>query len=237
MQKGIILLMIVLFAFLLLACSTLGPADLPPQTIINNSVSYMQDLDGFSFKLERSGAPVFVDPTGIVTFRQAEGSFVSPDKVAGTVKVIAPAIVAEVDIIGIGDEEWETNIFTGEWFLVPPEYAFKPAVLFDPSNGMQPALADHLEQIALVDISEIEELPGLQLYHLSATMDGSYVSELTYTLIDPQPLDIELWIEPGIFALHRMIIVDPIDEGATEPTYWQLDFWDFDKVIEILPPI
>jgi hypothetical protein len=219
------------------SCSFFSPDDLPSQTIVDNSVSYMQSLDGFSFKLERSGAPVYVDPTGIVTFRQAEGSFVSPDKVAGTVKVIAPAIVAEVDIIGIGEKEWETNIFTGEWFVVPLEYAFKPAVLFDPSSGMQPALAEHLENITLIDVSEIEELPGLQLYHISATMDGIYVSELTYTLIDPQPLDIELWIEPGIFALHRMTIVDPSDEEATEPTYWQLDFWDFDKVIEIRPPI
>lgn len=222
---------------LLPACSVLGPENLPPETIIDNSVTFMRDLDGFSFRLQRSGAPVFVDPTGIVSFREAQGAFVSPEKVQGTVKVIAPGIVAEVSIIGIGDQEWETNIFTGEWFLVPPEYAFKPAVLFDPETGMQSALASHLENLMLIDISELEELPGLSLYHLSAKMDGNHVSALTYGLIDPQPLDIELWIEPEVFALHRMIIVDPINEGADEPTIWQLDFWDFGNIVVITPPV
>lgn len=228
---------LILSLLLLTSCSILGPPDLPPELIVKNSVAYMRGLDGFSFLLERSGAAVFVDPTGIVTFREAQGAFVSPDRVQGTVKVIAPGIVAEVSIIGIGDQEWETNIFTGEWFLVPPEYAFKPAVLFDPDSGMQPALSAHLEDLELIDIVEIEELPGLNLYHLSARMDGEHVSTLTYGLIDPQPLEIELWVEPGVFALHRMVIVDPVNEGAEEPTIWQLDFWDFGKVIEITPPV
>lgn len=197
----------------------------------------MRELDGFSFRLQRSGAPVFVDPTGIVAFREAEGSFVSPDKVEATVKVIVPGIVAEVSIIGIGAQEWETNILTGQWQLVPDEYAFQPAVLFNPDGGIQQAIGMHLTDVEMLGMAELEELPGLQLYHLHGTMDGANVSELTLGLIDPQPLDVQLWIEPGTFYLHRVEIIDPVNDGAEEPTNWQLDFWDFDRVIDIQPPI
>lgn len=222
------------FVFLV-ACST-APEDIPPETIVAKSAQTMRALDGFSFRLARSGAPVYVDPGGVVAFRAAEGSFVSPDRVQAVVKVIAPAIVAEVSVIGIGDQEWETNIFSGDWELVPPEYAFQPAVLFDPESGIHQALENFLYDVELLDVTELEEIPGLTLYHLHGKMEGSNVHVLTRALIDEQVLDIELWIEPETFKLHRVIIIDPVNEGAEEGTIWQFDFWDFGRVIEILPP-
>lgn len=204
---------------------------------MGSAADVMRALDGFSFRLARTGAPVFVDPTGIVSFREAEGSFVSPNKVQATVKVIAPGIVAEVSIIGIDQQEWETNIFSGEWQLVPSEYAFQPAVLFNPNGGIQNALEHYLLDLVLLDIVELEEIPGQSLYHLGAQMDGANVHTLTFGLIDEQLLDVELWIAPDSFELYRLQIIDPIDEGATESTIWQLDFWDFGRVIEIAPPI
>jgi len=223
-------------SFLLAGCSN-APEDLPPETIVDNSAAHMRSLNGFAFKLQRTGAPVYVDPSGVIAFRAAEGIFVSPDKVQATVKIIAPAIVAEVSVIGIGDLEWETNIFSGEWALVPPEYAFQPAVLFAPVGGIQQALEDYLFDIELLGLAELEELPGLTLYHLHGVMDGANVHDLTVGLIDVQMLDIELWISPNTFELHRALIFDPPDEGAAEGTTWQFDFWDFDKVIEIMPPV
>lgn len=197
----------------------------------------MQSQPGFKFRILRSGAPVAVDPTGFVIFREAEGTFVAPDKVETTVKVIIPGIVAEVSVISIGGQEWETNILTGEWQEVPGEFAFKPAVLFDPAGGIQQVLDENLTAVELLGTTELEELPGLSLYHLSGKMDGTAVHALTFGLIDEQPLDIELWIAPDTFELVRVTITDPIDEGADEPTVWQLDFWDYGTVVEIEPPL
>ena len=223
-------------AILLTGCST-AVQDLAPETIIKNSTTKMRGLAGFSFKLTRSGAPVYVDPTGIVTFREASGAFVAPDRVQGIVKVIVPGIVAEVSIIGIGELEWETNIFSGEWMLVPPEYAFKPAVLFEPEGGIQQAIEKYLVNVEVMDVAELEEVPGLSLYHLRGQMDGANVHDITFGLIDNQLLNIELWIAPGSFEVHRALIIDPANEGAEEGTTWQLDFWDFGKVIVIEAPI
>ncbi|MEX2143403.1 MAG: LppX_LprAFG lipoprotein [Anaerolineales bacterium] len=223
-------------ALILAGCSA-PIEDLPPEAIVERSAEFMRSLEGFSFRLERTGQPVYVDPGGLISFRQAEGIFVSPDRVQATVKVIAPAIVAEVSIIGIGDLEWETNIFSGEWALVPPEYAFQPAVLFDPIGGIHQALEDYLVNIELIGIAEIDEIPGLSLYYLSGQMDGSNVHDLTVGLIDEQLLEIELWIAPNTFELHRVVIIDPVNDHDELGTNWIFDFWDFGKIIEIEPPV
>jgi len=228
--------LILLVSLLCASCSG-APEDLPPEVIVDNSAVYMRALDGFAFRLQRTGAPVYVDPSGVISFREAEGIFVAPDKVQTTVKVIAPGIVAEVDVIGIGDLEWETNVFSGEWALVPPEYAFQPAVLFAPVGGIQQALEDYLYDIKLLGLDELEELPGLTLYHLQGVMDGANVHNLTVGMIDEQMLAIELWIQPGSFELHRALIFDPPNPGVEEGTTWQFDFWDFDRVIKIVPPV
>lgn len=211
--------------------------ELPPETIVDRSAELMRSLPGFNFRLRRSGQPVYVDPSGVISFRAAEGIFVSPDRVQATVKVIAPALVAEVSIIGIGDQEWETNIISGEWALVPPEYAFQPAVLFDPISGIHQAIEDFLMDIEYLGLAELEELPGLTLYHVRGQMDGANVHDLTVGLIDQQLLEIEMWIEPNSFELHRAVIVDPVNQGDDEGTTWTFDFWDFGKVIEIQPPV
>jgi hypothetical protein len=226
-----------LLILLTAACVAGTTQQLTAQEILDKSVTEMRGLAGFRFDLVRSGASAFLDPGHTVSFREADGIFVSPDKVQATVKVILPGLAAEVSIIGIGDQEWETNVFTGAWELVPPEYAFQPAVLFDPQGGIQQALQENLTDLELVGIEELEEAPGLGLYHLRGKMDGAQVQSITLGLIDPQPLSVDLWISPNSFDLYSVVIVDPADEGETEGTTWQMHFWDFDKVIEINPPI
>jgi hypothetical protein len=53
-------------------------------------------------------------------------------------------------------------------------------------------------------------------------------------MIGPDAADIELWITPDTFELNRMVVVEP---GAEEDTIWTIDFWDFDQVSDISPPI
>lgn len=222
---------------ILSACGGAAAEDLSPEEIIDRSATTMRALPGFHFNLSRTGAPVYLDPFGAIEFSEADGNFVSPDKVQATVKVISPGIVAEIAIIGIGDQEWETNIFTGDWQLVAPEYAFKPSILFDPNAGIQLALVENLEAPVLVGTEELEESPGLALYHLQGKMNGADIQSITLGLIDPETLDVDVWIAADTFELHRVVIVDPALGDETESTTWQMDFWDFGTVIEISPPI
>ena len=57
---------------------------------------------------------------------------------------------------------------------------------------------------------------------------------MSYGLIAADTLAVRLWIAPQTFDLLRVQLVQP---GAGEVTTWQVDFWDFNKVVEISPPV
>ncbi|MFQ5615544.1 MAG: LppX_LprAFG lipoprotein, partial [Anaerolineales bacterium] len=212
---------------------------LPPEEIINRAVAQMKSSTGFHFAIDRSGAPAFLDPGETLSFRRAEGDYVAPDRASAVVRVIAPGLVAEVQVISIGDRYWETNVLTGEWQELPPDLAFNPATLFDPQTGLQPILESDLSDLTLAGVAELEESPGQPLYHVIGLLDAGRIYDLSFGLIGPGQVDAQLWIAPETFDVYRIEIVEPPAEGAEgseETTTWQVDFWNFDKTVEILPP-
>jgi len=226
-----------LILLLLTACAGLQIEELPPEEILARSAERMQELAGFHYRIERSGASAFLDYNQTISFRRAEGDYVLPDRVTAEVRVIAPGIIAEVSIISIGGTQWETNYLTGEWQVVPPEYAFQPQILLNPDTGIQAVLERDLTSLVYEGIDEIEEMPGFMLYKLHGTLEGDGAYLATYGMIDRDPLDVQLWIAPHTFELHRVIVIDPADPGEDEDTTWQIDFWDFDKTVVIQPPV
>jgi hypothetical protein len=220
---------------LLSACGEPAAPELPAEEIIQRSTARMKELPGFHFVIDRSGAPAYLDYTETLSFARAEGDFVAPDRARAEIRIIAPGIVAEIRIVGIGEEYWETNLISGEWSALPPGAGFNPAVLFDPQIGFQPVLESDLTDLALVGIEELEELPGQPLYALTARLRGERIYAMSYEMIGPETMDVKLWIAPQTFELYRAIITEPTDDPAN-PTIWQLDFWDFGVTADISPP-
>lgn len=232
-----------LFFFCVLAIGIVGcggettpTREIPPEEIIDLSLIRFEEMTGFEFQVKRSGEPAFIDADYSIAFRRAEGVFIFPDKVDTTVRVIAPGIVAEIQIIVIGDNQWETNMLTGDWQDADLAYGFNPATLFTPGIGIQSILETDLREIEYIGLEELEEIPGLELYALTAVMDGDRVHEVTYGMIDRDTLDVKLWIEPGSYNLHKVVLVDPADDGEEEDTIWEIDFWNFDKEFQIIAP-
>jgi hypothetical protein len=220
---------------LLSACQSDDIEILPPEDIINRAASRMQNLPGFHFVIERSGTPAYLDFDETISFRRAEGDYVSPDQAKASIRVILPGLIAEVNIISLGEDYWETNVLTGEWQQLPTGMGFNPAVLFDQHTGFQSVLENDLSELAFLGIEELEEIPGQKFYNLQAQVEGDQLYQMSYGMIGPETMDISLWIDPESFDLYRIWIVDPV-EGAPEPTNWLIDFWDFGTVAEIEPP-
>lgn len=195
----------------------------------------MKSIAGFHFVIDRGGAPAFLDPNASIAFRRAEGDFVAPDRAQATVRVVGPGLVAEVALVSIGDRYWETHPLSGAWQELPPEFGFNPATLFDPQIGLQPILESDLRDLESRGIADLEEIPGERFYHVSGRVLGERLYQLSFGLIGPGPMEIQLWIGPRTFELHRMHITEAGVDGG-EPTIWQVDLWDFDHVIEITPP-
>ena len=227
---------LLLICLTLVACKQPAPETLPPDEIVSRSVERMKNLDSFHFVIDRSGAPAYLDTAETLSFSRAEGDFVAPDRATADIRVIVPGLVAEVSIVGIGDSYWETNLLSGQWQELPAGAGFNPAVLFDPVIGFQPVLESDLSDLHLVGIEELEELPGQKLYYLTGRMAGEHIYSMSYEMIGPQAMNVQLWIAPETFELYRAIITEPTADPA-DPSIWQLDFWDFNTPVTIEPPL
>jgi predicted small lipoprotein YifL len=226
---------ILLTTLLLAACGQAAPETLPPEEIVTRSAAQMKSLDSFHFVIDRSGAPAYLDTQETLSFSRAEGDFVAPDRAYADIRIIAPGLVAEISIVGIGESYWETNLLTGQWQELPAGTGFNPAVLFDPVIGFQPVLESDLSDLQLVGIEELAELPGQQMYTITGRIAGERLFSMSYEMIGPETMDVQLWIAPETFELYRAIIIEPTS-NPSEPTIWQLDFWDFNTPVTIDPP-
>lgn len=218
------------------ACRASRLPDLPPEEILQRSVQRMQALPGFHFVIDRSGAPAYLNAEQTLVFRRAEGDFAAPDKAWAAVRLIAPGLVTEIKILGLGERYWETNPLSGEWIELPGGTGFNPAVLFDPEMGFQPVLERDLYDLKVEGLAELEETPGVKLIHLSGTLHGDRIFQMSYQMIGPGTLAVQLWVHPDSFDLYRARIESPAP-GEAEAVIWQLDFWDFGKVVTLEPPI
>ncbi|MBN1667832.1 MAG: LppX_LprAFG lipoprotein [Anaerolineales bacterium] len=219
----------------LAACQSI-PAAPPPDEIVQRTAEQMQGLAGFHFVIERSGAPAYLDAAETLAFRRAEGDYVAPDRAQAIVRVIGPGLIAEVQVVSIADDYWETHVLTGQWQKLPPEQGFNPATLFDPQTGIRPVLAEDLKALEYLGPEELEELPGQKLYALQGQVNGERLSALSFGLISKAEMQAKLWVAPQTFELYRLVLIDERSE-MEEATIWQFDFWDFGTVVNIQPPL
>ena len=227
----------VFFLLFIPGCGAPPPPEISPEEILSRSVDRMESSAGFEFIIERSGAFAFLDKDEMISFRRATGKYLSPDSFETEVRVIGPGIVVDVFLIGVDGIQWETNILTGEWQLSDPNFNFNPSVFFHPETGLRMFLANDLSDIEYVGFAELVEVPGKPLYYLKAKMNGERVNSYSYGLIDAETLKVSMWVDPDTFDMHRILLVDPVDEGEEEDTIWQIDFWNFDTIFEIAVPI
>lgn len=224
-----------LIVVLIAGCGEPDLEQLPAEQIIANSAERMNGMDGFYFTIDRTGAPAFLDKDETISFRRAEGYYAAPDRSQAVVRIITPGLVTEVEVVSIGDTQWESNVMSADWQQLPPNWGFNPAVLFDPNIGIQSILAADLTELQVLEPEKLDDGPDEQLYVLTGNLDGNRIYEMSYGLIGPESLQTRLWIMPESFELVRAEVVQA-NRGQEEPSVWLVDFAEFDRVIDIKPP-
>jgi hypothetical protein len=227
---------ILVIPLFLIGCREATPTPLPAEEILSRSIARLYEASGLHFVVQRDGAPAFLDVAETLSLRRMEGDYVAPDRVRATVRIIATGFVTEIEVIGIGDIQWETNPLSGKWEQLPPQWGFNPTSLFDSTTGLQPILENDLEDLKYVGNQELEEWPGESLYSLTGLLRGSRIFRTTFGLIGPGRLDMQLWIDPDTFEVYRMVLVEE-GKGEEETTTWTIDFWDYNQVVEIEAPL
>jgi hypothetical protein len=236
-RRLFILLIMVGVVTAVTACNTPEIPEIPAADIVQNSAARMNELAGFKFDITREGAAAYLDPDEILSFRRAAGAYVAPDKAKATVRVIGPGLITDIDVISIAETQWQTNVATGAWEELPPNWGFNPAVLFDENVGLQAILTADMTNLQLGEPQNLkdEDGPDQLLYTLTGEVTGESLYEMSGTLIGPESVTVEIWVAPETFELMRVIVTESVP-GVAEPSIWQLDFSNFDEVVEIVPP-
>lgn len=233
MVRNVLILLLIVIS--ITSCASATPTPIPPDQIIHNAAERMTATSGLRFSIDRTGAPAYLDNLEILSLSRLEGDYVAPDSVQASVRIVTPGVVTDISFVGIGESQWQTNPFTGKWESLPPGMGLNPALLFDPEIGLQAILETDLEALKLLENDQIETLPGQTLYHLTGQLKGEKTFEITYGMIGPDIMDVELWIAPDTFELHRLIIIENLEDPESTRT-WQMDFWEFDLNVLINPP-
>ena len=100
---------VLIFVALLTGCSSQTENTLTPEEIVQKSAERMKAANGFKFIFDREGAPAFLDVNRTISLTKMEGIYAAPDKVKASVRVNLPGLIAEVKIVSIGADQWQTN--------------------------------------------------------------------------------------------------------------------------------
>jgi len=229
-----LLLIVSLFTILAAGCAVEKEPEITPAMILADGVTYMAGLPGFEFGISQEGPAVFLDVDETVQFDSAVGHYVAPDQAQTTVTISAMSILAEITVISLQDIQWASNPLSGQFQELPDDYLFKPTQYLDPTSGFFPSLRDGLADLVIVGEEELEEMPGLMLTHLSGTVPGEVILEVSKGLINIESMAGDLWMDTATNEVHRVVLTDATAEG--EASVWTFDFWSFGETIEITAP-
>lgn len=234
-RSSIFFVILVLF---LVSCSaepTVTPTPTPDSTTLAESAgAAMESVDSLHFVFQRDGAPAFVDQERSLAFLSAEGDYLAPDRMQAAVKIAAGGFVAEVQVISVAGEQWMTNLLTGKWEKVPSGWGLDPSVFFDPAIGVPHVIAYGLETMQLDGPAEWEAMEGIY-WRLVGETTGEQVSTMSGGLIPPGRVEVEAWIDPSTYLIHRLDLVLP-ESDPKKPTEWLIRFSDFGKAVDIQLP-
>ena len=223
--------LIAILIVLLTACAPTLP-DLPPNDIVVRSGQAMLQLQTMHFKVDISGTPVVINESLQVSLRSVEGDFARPDRMGVHLKVIAAIAAVEADMIALGNDQFITNFLTQQWEVLPPEFGFNPAVMFDPKDGLEQTLKNGLDNAQLLGVETID---GTAAYHLKGSLDGSRVQVMGGGLLSTSTLEAEMWVDGSTFLARKVILTDS-GKNPQKPSVWTLTFGSFGKTVNITAP-
>jgi hypothetical protein len=227
-RKKILSSLLIIF---LSACAPTLP-DLPPNDVVIRSGQAMLQIQSMHFKVDISGATVMINQTALVSLRSVEGDFARPDQMGVHLKVIAAVAAVEADMIALGNDQFITNFLTQQWEVLPPEFGFNPAVMFDPQYGLEQTLKNGLDNAQLLGIETID---GAAAYHIKGSIDGSRVQVMGGGLLSTSTLEAEMWVDGSTFLARKVILTDG-GKDPSKPSIWTLTFGSFGKQVNITAP-
>lgn len=224
---------------LLVSCSSDEPVqDSEPTTtlapdqgaVLGAAARVMGEVDTVQFSIERTGAPIHIDPADLLTFNKATGRFAAPTSADALVTVEVAGFNTNIGAIAFEGRTWLSDPISGKFSPAPGGYAFDPATLFDPEIGWRPLLASGLTDVEWVGFESTEDGDR---YHLRGIADPERLEVITAGLVRNQTVVIDLWFDT-VTGEVREVEFPTVNEGETST--WTLTFSGYGEPVDVQPP-
>lgn len=203
--------------------------DVDPIALMERSAVAMSEVTSVEFRLEREGAPVFIDQFEEIALDGLRGQFTVPTKAQAELTVtVSGNLPTKIGAVAIDTEVWISNPVTGDFETLPVGYDIDPSRFFDPEDGWQPLIAN-LRDVELVGIDD----RGGDRYHVRGIADAADVRNITVDLVRDQDIPIDFWIHPTTALVTAAEFTTVIDGADAD---WQLELADYGESFTIVPP-
>lgn len=197
--------------------------------VLADAAAAMADVTSVRFRLDRSGAPIYIDEFGSLALDGLVGQFVIPSQAQARLTVTVDGdLTTEIGAVAIDDEIWISNPVTGDFETLPPGFDVDPSRFFDPEGGWQPLLAN-LRDVVLVGIDD----RGGDRYHVRGTAPAAEVRNITVGLVRDQDVPVDLWIHPSTSLVTHAEFTTESDGSETS---WALALDQYGQSFAIRPP-
>jgi len=197
--------------------------------IVASAANAMAGVTSVEFRLQRSGAPIYIDQFKRIALDSLRGQFGVPGKAQAELDVtVNDNLATRLGAVAVDDEVWISNPVTGDFETLPAGYDIDPSKFFDPKNGWQPLLAN-LHDVTLVGIDD----RGGERYHIKGTAPAAQVSDITVGLVKGQDVAVDFWIHPDTYLVTAADFTTTIDGGSAD---WALQLDHYGDTFTIEPP-
>jgi hypothetical protein len=197
--------------------------------IVDASAAAMAGVSSVEFRLERSGAPIFIDEFERIALDSLRGQFSVPGKAQAELEVtVNDNLATRLGAVAVDDEVWISNPVTGDFETLPAGYDIDPSKFFDPKGGWQPLLAN-LQDVTLVGVED----RGGDRYHIAGTAPAAQVTDITVGLVTGQDVAVDMWIHPDTHLVTAAEFQTIIGDATSD---WNLELDHYGDSFEIEPP-
>ena len=205
------------------------PTPVDPAVLVSRAAQALGDLDSFHFALSHpeGGTPMLE----ALLIHDAEGDVVKPDRLAVEFGGVFGNIYITASFISIGEDNFMTNPFSGNWEVVPAE--INPIAFFSPERGIT-NIVGSISKPMLIDSDESGwRVAGLLPPQALESIFGD-------TIISDDESDwvsVELTLDADSYLMRSVKMEGRITEREPPGTVREITLSGFNEPPEIEPPL
>ncbi len=221
-------------------------ANLPEaESLLQDSVNQITAAESIEVEMDVSGYPVPVKFDGLTLpsetplhFKYARGIFQAPDRMNASIQFSLGNFSTTADLIALDrDHYFRGDLLTANrWINDELIQGFSPAALLSQEMGIPFALAS----ITGLQMLGRTRMQGIDMFHLSGTIQANAVHSLTFGLMRSKDgeLKIEVYISANDYRVAQIMLTEPppTTDAQDETTTWEISILNYNQAVNITAP-